>query len=114
MLLTGAQAACIAFYDQETNRFKEWVTQGLSEHFVKNMSFRPDGLLRLYYYYYYYYGWRILSNIGADNLIASLTDLADEALLLLLLLLLLLSLLLLLLLLGVGTSAPDTTSHIQT
>ncbi|MEK6550824.1 MAG: diguanylate cyclase [Pseudomonadota bacterium] len=44
MLLTGAQAACIAFYDQETNRFKEWVTQGLSEHFVKNMSFRPGGL----------------------------------------------------------------------
>ncbi|MEK7840792.1 MAG: HAMP domain-containing protein, partial [Pseudomonadota bacterium] len=38
MLLTGAQAACIAFYDQETNRFKEWVTQGLSEHFVQNMS----------------------------------------------------------------------------
>ncbi|MEK7207573.1 MAG: diguanylate cyclase, partial [Pseudomonadota bacterium] len=44
MQLTGAQAACIAFYDQETNRFKEWVTQGLSDHFVKNMSFRPGGL----------------------------------------------------------------------
>lgn len=42
--LTGAQAACIAFYDQETSRFKEWVTQGLSDHFVKDMSFRPGGL----------------------------------------------------------------------
>jgi diguanylate cyclase (GGDEF)-like protein len=42
--LTGAQAACIAFYDQGTGRFKEWVTQGLSEHFVRNMVFRPGGL----------------------------------------------------------------------
>lgn len=42
--LTGAQAACIAFYDQEASRFKEWVTQGLSDHFVENMSFRPGGL----------------------------------------------------------------------
>ncbi|MCR4347447.1 MAG: diguanylate cyclase [Sulfuricaulis sp.] len=44
MQLTGAQAACIAFFDQKTSRFKEWVTQGLSDHFVKNMSFRPGGL----------------------------------------------------------------------
>ena len=42
--LTGSKAACIAFYDQETQLFKEWVTHGLSEHFVQNMSFRPDGL----------------------------------------------------------------------
>jgi diguanylate cyclase (GGDEF)-like protein len=44
IMLTGAQAACIAFYDQETNRFKEWVTQGLSDHFVKSMNFRPGGM----------------------------------------------------------------------
>lgn len=44
ILLTGAKASCVAFYDQGTQRFKEWVTQGLSEHFVKNMAFRPGGL----------------------------------------------------------------------
>ena len=32
------------FYDQGTQRFKEWVTQGLSEHFVQNMVFHPGGL----------------------------------------------------------------------
>jgi len=42
--LTGSKAACIAFYDQETKHFKEWVTQGLSEHFVQNIAFRPGGL----------------------------------------------------------------------
>src|SRR3989344_3738245 len=42
--LTGARAACIAFYDQGVGRFKEWMTQGLSEHFVQNMAFRPGGL----------------------------------------------------------------------
>lgn len=42
--LTAARAACIAFYDQGTGRFKEWVTQGLSEHFVQNMTFRSGGL----------------------------------------------------------------------
>ena len=42
--LTGAKASCIAFYSQKTGRFTEWVTQGLSEHFVKNMAFRPGGL----------------------------------------------------------------------
>lgn len=42
--LTTARAACIAFYDQGTGRFKEWVTQGLSEYFVQNMTFRPGGL----------------------------------------------------------------------
>ena len=42
--LTASKASCIAFYDRETQHFKEWVTQGLSEHFVKNMAFRPGGL----------------------------------------------------------------------
>ncbi len=42
--LTGSKAACIAFYDQDAQRFKEWVTHGLSEHFVKNMVFHPGGL----------------------------------------------------------------------
>jgi len=42
--LTGAKASCIAFYDEETGRFKEWITHGLSAHFVKNMSFQPGGL----------------------------------------------------------------------
>ena len=42
--LTASKASCIAFYDRETQHFKEWVTQGLSEHFVQNMSFRPGGL----------------------------------------------------------------------
>ncbi len=44
MALTGAHASCIAFFDEETGRFKEWVTQGLSDRFVKNMAFRPGGL----------------------------------------------------------------------
>ena len=42
--LTGAGASCIAFYDEAAGRFKNWVTQGLSEHFVQNMNFRPGGL----------------------------------------------------------------------
>jgi diguanylate cyclase (GGDEF)-like protein len=42
--LTGASASCIAFYDKATGRYKEWVTHGLSEHFVKNMSFQSGGL----------------------------------------------------------------------
>ncbi len=42
--LTDAKAACIAFYDEAAGRFKEWITHGLSEHFVKNMAFRPGGL----------------------------------------------------------------------
>ncbi len=42
--LTASQASCIAFYDRETQHFKEWVTQGLSEHFVQNMVFRLGGL----------------------------------------------------------------------
>lgn len=42
--LTGVKASCIAFYDAATGHFTEWVTQGLSEHFVSNISFRPGGL----------------------------------------------------------------------
>ena len=42
--LIGAKAACIAFYDSETQRFKDWVTHGLSPQFVRNMNFRPGGL----------------------------------------------------------------------
>ena len=43
MLLTGAHAACIAFYNENAGRFDRWITQGLSDHFVKNISFRPGG-----------------------------------------------------------------------
>ncbi len=42
--VSGAQAACLAFYDEQTGRFNDWATRGLSDHFVKNMSFRPGGL----------------------------------------------------------------------
>lgn len=42
--LNGAAAACIAFYDQKTGLFNDWVTHGLSDHFVRNMAFSPDGL----------------------------------------------------------------------
>jgi diguanylate cyclase (GGDEF)-like protein len=42
--LTGSKAACIAFYDEESKSFTDWVTQGLSNHFVQNMVFRPGGL----------------------------------------------------------------------
>ncbi len=44
MLLTGAQAACVAFYSEKKRSFEEWITQGLSDHFVRNMSFRSGGL----------------------------------------------------------------------
>lgn len=42
--LTNAKAACIAFYDETTERFANWVTQGLSKRFIDNMRFRPGGL----------------------------------------------------------------------
>jgi diguanylate cyclase (GGDEF)-like protein len=42
--LTGAKASCIAFYDEATALFTQWVTQGLSEHFVGNLSFSLGGL----------------------------------------------------------------------
>lgn len=42
--LTASRAACIALYDEAEGRFRDWVTRGLSEHFVQNMAFRPGGL----------------------------------------------------------------------
>ncbi len=42
--LTGSKAASLAFYDKDKQCFEGWHTQGLSDHFVKNMSFRPGGL----------------------------------------------------------------------
>ncbi len=42
--LTGAQAACIAFHNQEAGLFDKWATHGLSDHFVNNMAFRRGGL----------------------------------------------------------------------
>jgi len=42
--LSGAAAACVAFYDQKTGLFNDWVTHGLSDHFVRNMAFSPGGL----------------------------------------------------------------------
>ncbi|MBT9612330.1 MAG: diguanylate cyclase [Burkholderiales bacterium] len=42
--LSVSKAACIAFYSEESQRFEEWHTQGLSAHFIKNMSFSPGGL----------------------------------------------------------------------
>lgn len=44
MSLVGATAASVAFYNEETQHFDELHTRGLSEHFVKNMRFRRDGL----------------------------------------------------------------------
>ncbi|MDP1704150.1 MAG: diguanylate cyclase [Sulfurimicrobium sp.] len=41
---TLSRASCIAFYDQNEGLFKEWVTQGLSEHFISRMAFRRGGL----------------------------------------------------------------------
>ena len=43
---THSRASCIAFYDQAEGLFKEWVTQGLSEHFVSQHGIparRPGG-----------------------------------------------------------------------
>ena len=42
--LTGSQAACVALYNSTSQRFEDWHTQGLSEHFVQHMSFRSGGL----------------------------------------------------------------------
>jgi len=42
--LSGAAAVCIAFYDQKTGTFNDWVTHGLSDHFVRNMAFKPGDL----------------------------------------------------------------------
>ncbi|MDQ1316109.1 MAG: hypothetical protein QG662_2218, partial [Pseudomonadota bacterium] len=42
--VSGARAACLAFYDAQTGSFNDWVTHGLSERFVRNMAFRSGGL----------------------------------------------------------------------
>jgi len=42
--VSHANAACVAFYDEQSGRFTEWVTQGLSDHFERNMAFRIGGL----------------------------------------------------------------------
>ncbi len=42
--LTSSRACCISFYEEAEGRFKDWVTRGLSDHFVRDMSFRPGGL----------------------------------------------------------------------
>ncbi len=42
--LSGAAAACVAFYDQKTGLFNDWATHGLSDRFVRNMVFKPGGL----------------------------------------------------------------------
>lgn len=47
MQLTGAQAAGIAFYNQATVRFDEWITQGLSSQFIKNIRFLPAGVAEM-------------------------------------------------------------------
>lgn len=47
MLLTGAQAAVIAFYNEVERRFDEWITQGLSNPFVKNIRSLSRGVAEL-------------------------------------------------------------------
>jgi len=42
--LAGGDASCIAFYDPEQQRLINWTTEGLSNDFIRNMSFRPGGL----------------------------------------------------------------------
>lgn len=44
MQLSGAQAACIAFYNEETRCFEERITEGLSDDFTGNMSFAIGGV----------------------------------------------------------------------
>lgn len=41
---TGSRASCVAFFDQATGEFRDWMTRGLSERFVRNMAFRCGGL----------------------------------------------------------------------
>ncbi len=44
MPLSGARGVCISFYDDSTQRFHDWVTRGLPEHYVVSMAFPPGGL----------------------------------------------------------------------
>lgn len=43
MALTGTQAACVALRNEGSPHFDEWLTEGLSDHFVQNMKFSPAG-----------------------------------------------------------------------
>ncbi len=47
VLLTGAQAAVIAFYNEAEHRFDEWITQGLSNPFVKNIRSLSGGVAEM-------------------------------------------------------------------
>lgn len=47
VLLTGAQAAVIAFYNEAEHRFDEWITQGLSNQFVKNIRSLSGGVAEM-------------------------------------------------------------------
>jgi diguanylate cyclase (GGDEF)-like protein/putative nucleotidyltransferase with HDIG domain len=42
--LSGADAACVAFYDAQGERFTTWTTQGLSDAFVRNFAILRGGL----------------------------------------------------------------------
>jgi len=42
--LSASKAACIALYNEESQNFEEWHTQGLTEHFINNISFHSGGL----------------------------------------------------------------------
>lgn len=42
--LAGVHATCLALFHDESGRFRDWYTEGLSEQFVKGLSFRPGGL----------------------------------------------------------------------
>jgi diguanylate cyclase (GGDEF)-like protein len=44
MQLSGTQAACIAFYNEQSGLFDRRIAHGLSERFLNSMSFRPRGL----------------------------------------------------------------------
>lgn len=44
IVLSGSTAACVAFCNPTDWTFREWTTRGLSDHFVRNMNFRPGGL----------------------------------------------------------------------
>lgn len=47
VLLTGAQAAAIAFYNDVEHRFDEWITLGLSNPFVKNIRSLSGGVAEM-------------------------------------------------------------------
>lgn len=62
--LASAMAACIAFYNEESGKFENYLSVGLSEHFVKNMTFRPGGIAEEAFTS----GSCIVSNDNADTL----------------------------------------------